>query len=76
MLGALERSEVGEQLFFVARRDQQRDEDQIRDAFGDRRHGGIPRVDEHELRAHLFADHPLEHSRLAVVGLDGEYESH
>ena len=69
-----ERAQIGDELLFVARRQERREQDDVRDPGRQRRDGRVPRIDEDEIRADQFANDALEDGGLAVVRLDREHE--
>ena len=76
VLGGAEPPQVRDQLVFVARRHQRRQQDHIRYLLIDRRNRGIARLDEDQLGLDQLADDALEDAALADVGFDCENERH
>ena len=76
MFGGAEPPQVRDQLVFVARRHQRRQQDHIGYLLIDRRNRGIARLDEDQLGLDQLADDALEDAALADVGFDCENERH
>ena len=55
-----ERPQVGDELLLVPRREKRGEEDDVGDPRRQRRHGGVARIDQHEIRANLIANNALE----------------
>ena len=72
VLRARQRAQVGDELLFVARRQQRGQEDDVRDPGVQRRNRGVAGIDDDEIGAYLLANDPLEDGRLAVIRLDCE----
>jgi hypothetical protein len=63
--GSRHSAQVGEQLLFVPRRQQRRQQDDVGRSTREGCQGGIARLDQHEVGPHLFAYDPGENLRLA-----------
>ena len=69
-----QRAQVGDELLFVARRQERREQDDVWNPGRQRRDGGVTRVDEDQVRVDLLANDALENGGLTVVRLDCEDE--
>jgi hypothetical protein len=67
MVGAVERTQVRDQFFLIARREERGDQNDVRDGRVDRRNGGVARIDEHQIRVDLVLDDALEDRPLPDV---------
>ena len=76
VLGAGQRAKVGDELLFVARRQQRGDENDIRQWASIAADCRLARFDQDQIRANLFADDALEDSRLFQIRLDRENQRH
>jgi hypothetical protein len=77
VLGAFERPQVRDELFFLPRREERRDEDQVRRLLLNRGERAVLRIDDRQLRAgHAVLDHVRERRRLAGIRFDGEDVRH
>ncbi len=73
---AVQRPELFEQIVFVRRREERRDQDHVRDLRTEGCDSRVRRVHEQQIRVHVFADDPFEDRALAMIRLDGKYERH
>jgi hypothetical protein len=69
-------AQVRDQLVFVARRHERGEQDDVRYACIQRRHGGIPRVDDLDLRVDLRLDEIPQQGGLTRIGFEREDQRH
>ena len=76
MLEAFEGSQVGDEIFFVARREQGRQQDDVRHAHRERGNCGIAGIDDGEFRVQVARDELAKNRCLPMVWFDRENERH
>jgi hypothetical protein len=76
VFGAWQAAQVRHELFFVARGEQRRQEDDVGRPPAERGNGGVARINQDQFRADLFLDHGSEQGCLPEVGFNCEYEGH
>ncbi len=76
VLGAVQRSQVRDQLLFIPRRHQRREQDHIRHSLRNRRDRGITRIDDLDLAADILLHKVAQQGGLAGIGFEREYQRH